>query len=47
MRADDPTMLNADGAAAMKRLRRENARQYGDMETPRKVAAFFAKEMLR
>ena len=46
-RADDPTALDADDAAELKRLRRENAQQREDMEILRKAAAYFAKETLR
>ena len=46
-RADDPSTLNADDAAELKRLRKENAQQREDMEILRKAAAYFAKETLR
>ena len=45
--AEDPTALNADEAAELKRLRKENAQQREDMEILRKAAAYFAKETLR
>ena len=46
-RAEDPTALTAVEAAELKRLRKVNAQQLGDMEILRKSAAFFAKETLR
>lgn len=46
-RAEDPSSLNADDVAELKRLRRENAQQREDMEILRKAAAYFAKETLR
>lgn len=46
-RADDPSALNPDEAAELKRLRKENAQQREDMEILRKAAAYFAKETLR
>jgi len=46
-RADDPTTLNADDAAELKRLRKENAQQREDLEILRKAATYFAKETLR
>ena len=46
-RANDPTVLDADEAAELKRLRKENAQQREDMEILRKAAAYFAKETLR
>lgn len=45
--AEDPASLNADEAAELKRLRKENAQQREDMEILRKAAAYFAKETLR
>lgn len=46
-RAGDPTVLDADEVAELKRLRKENAQQREDMEILRKAAAYFAKETLR
>lgn len=46
-RAQDPSSLNADDAAELKRLRKENAQQREDIEIVRKAAAYFAKETLR
>ena len=46
-RVADPSALNADEAAELKRLRKENAQQKEDMEILRKAAAYFAKETLR
>ncbi len=46
-RAEDPSSLNADDGAELKRLRKENAQQREDMEILRKAAAYFAKETLR
>lgn len=46
-RADDPTALDDNEAAELRRLRKENAQQREDMEILRKAAAYFAKETLR
>jgi transposase len=46
-RSADPASLDADEAAELKRLRKENAQQREDMEILRKAAAYFAKETKR